>query len=145
MDVYTIGFTKKTAEVFFEALASAGIRNLIDIRLNNTSQLAGFAKASDLPYLLEKICGIQYSHEPLLAPTREILDDYKKNKSDWENFERRFMDLMAERGIENELDKNIFKEPAVLMCSEHIADQCHRRLVAEYLNEKWGGINIVHL
>src|SRR5438445_8599836 len=97
MEIYTIGFTKTTAAEFFERLKRAGIQRLLDVRLNNVSQLAGFAKRDDLAYFLREICGADYRHEPLLAPTQELLDAYKKQKGDWEDYERDFLDLMAER------------------------------------------------
>jgi uncharacterized protein (DUF488 family) len=145
MEIHTIGFTQKSAERFFGLLKKAGIRRLIDVRLNNVSQLAGFAKREDLAFFLRELCGIEYMHEPLLAPTPEILDAYRKNKGSWENYEARFLALMAHRRIENRLDRALFRTPSVLLCSEPTAERCHRRLVLEYLQEKWGGIRTVHL
>lgn len=145
MEIYTIGFTKKTAEQFFRILKGSGIRRLIDVRLNNSSQLAGFTKQEDLRFFLKEICNADYIHEPLLAPTQDILDAYKKKGGSWKDYERRFLALMAERQIEEVIDRKIFDVPTVLLCSEATADQCHRRLVAEYLQEKWGGITIIHL
>jgi uncharacterized protein (DUF488 family) len=145
MEIYSIGFTKKTARQFFETLRNAGIRRLIDVRLNNTSQLAGFAKRDDLEFFLREICGAEYVHEPLLAPTQEMLDAYKKGKGAWEEYERSFLALMKEREIERNLDRALFEIPSVLLCSEETADHCHRRLLLEYLAEKWGEIKIVHL
>jgi len=143
--VYTIGFTKRRAEDFFEAIRQVGIRKLIDIRLNNSSQLAGFTKREDLPYLLEAICRAEYSHEILLAPTQGMLDAYKKRGWSWETYEQSFLHLMAERRIESHFAPIIFDSPTVLLCSERTADHCHRRLVLEYLREKWGGLEIIHL
>lgn len=145
MEVYSIGFTKKNAEQFFGVLKKAGIRRLLDIRLNNSSQLAGFTKRDDLPYLLREICGAEYVHEPLLAPTQEILDEYRKLKGGWARYEERFLNLMKSRGVEKELHQSLFKEPAVLLCSEPTAEHCHRRLVLEYLQKHWRGLSIVHL
>ena len=145
MEVYTIGFTQKTAAQFFGALKSAGVKRLLDVRLNNVSQLAGFAKRDDLAYFLQALCGIDYVHEPLLAPTQEMLDDYKKHKGSWQEYERRFLALMAERKIEERLDRAGFALPTVLLCSEPTAEQCHRRLVLEYLRGKWGEIKVVDL
>jgi uncharacterized protein (DUF488 family) len=145
VEIYTIGFTKKSAQEFFDALRKAGIRLLIDVRLNNSSQLAGFTKQDDLVFFLKEICGAEYTHEPTLAPTKEILDDYKKKKITWEDYERRFSILMNERRIEKILNKNLFDTPTVFLCSEPKPDKCHRRLVAEYLREKWGDIRIIHL
>jgi uncharacterized protein (DUF488 family) len=145
MEIYSIGFTKKSAEQFFSALRSAGIRRLVDVRLNNVSQLAGFAKKQDLPFFLRELCEAEYLHEPLLAPTQQMLDDYKKRKGAWAEYEARFLALMAEREIERRLDRASFEIPSALLCSELSPDQCHRRLVLEYLREKWGEIKMTHL
>lgn len=145
MEIYTAGFTHTSAERFFERLRDASIRRLIDVRLNNVSQLAGFSKRDDLAYFLRVICGADYLHEPLLAPTQELLDGYKKHKGDWEDYERRFLALMDERRIAERLDRTLFDVPAVLLCSEATAEHCHRRLVAEYLRDHWGDMRIVHL
>ncbi|MCA1716222.1 MAG: DUF488 domain-containing protein [Actinobacteria bacterium] len=141
-----MGFTKRTASGFFGALRGAGVKRLLDVRLNNSSQLAGFAKRDDLSFFLEELCGAEYLHEPLLAPTRDILDDYRKGREGWSGYERRFLELMRERRIEETLDKNLFeKAPTALLCSEARPERCHRRLVLEYLDRKWGGIRAVHL
>ena len=143
--VATIGFTKTTAQQFFERLSRSGIKKIIDVRLHNTSQLAGFAKAQDLAYFLEVIGGIEYTHQPLLAPTDDILQAYKKKKVDWELYEDRFFSLMAERQIENRLKPDMFAN-ACLLCSEAKPHHCHRRLVCEYLNRKWDGLlTVCHL
>ena len=145
MEVYSIGFTKKTAEQFFGILKRSGIRRLLDVRLNNVSQLAGFTKRDDLRFFLGEICGAEYRHEPLLAPTKEILDRYKKGKGSWAEYEPRFVALMKERRIEKELDRSLFSLPTALLCSEPTAEHCHRRLVLEYLSERWGDLRILHL
>ncbi len=145
MEVYSIGFTQKTAEQFFRLLKDAGIRRLVDVRLNNVSQLAGFAKREDLRYFLGEICGAEYIHEPLLAPTQELLDGYRKNKGSWEEYERRFLELMKEREIESKLDRAIFSVPTALLCSEATAERCPRRLVLDYLTAKWGDLTVRHL
>ena len=145
MEVYSIGFTKKSATQFFGALRQAGIRRLLDVRLNNSSQLAGFSKREDLPFFLREICGADYRHEPLLVPTQELLDGYRKEKRDWPDYERRFLTLMADRQIEQALDRELFSVPTVLLCSEPTAERCHRRLVLEYLQAKWGDFAIQHL
>lgn len=145
MEVYTTGFTKKTAQEFFEPLKQAGIKRLLDVRLNNTSQLAAFTKKEDLRYFLKEIARIEYIHEPLLAPTQDILDAYKKTKGSWQDYERSFLALMAERKIEDRIDSKLFEVPTVLLCSETTAEHCHRRLVLEYLRDKWGNLNIIHL
>jgi uncharacterized protein (DUF488 family) len=145
VEIYTIGFTKKTAEQFFGALREAGIKRLIDIRLNNSSQLAGFTKQADLAFFLKEICGAQYMHQLILAPTKEILDGYKKRKISWEEYERRFNSLLAERKVEEKMDRELFGVPTVLLCSEPKPDKCHRRLVAEYLSKKWSNVPVIHL
>ena len=143
--VSTIGFTKTTAEGFFERLLKSGVRKVIDVRLHNTSQLAGFAKSDDLAYFLRKIGGIEYVHEPLLAPTDAMLKAYKKEKGDWDAYEARFMALMAERQIENRLKPEML-DGACLLCSEAAPQHCHRRLVCEYLNDKWdSALTVRHL
>ena len=138
MDVTTIGFTKTTAENFFRRLKSAGVKRVIDVRLHNTSQLAGFAKADDLPFFLSELCGADYVHEPLLAPTEEIMTAFKKQKGDWNVFRESFLGLMADRKIENQLKGEAF-DGSCLLCSEDKPHQCHRSLVVDYLNDKWGG------
>jgi len=145
MNVFTIGFTQCSAANFFGKLRQAGVQRLLDVRLNNTSQLAGFAKAGDLPFFLKEVCGAEYMHEPLLAPTQEMFDAFKKGKGSWSAYERRFLQLMAERKIEEKIDRSLFATPTALLCSETTAEHCHRRLVLEYLQEKWGGFEIVHL
>ncbi len=144
MRLYTIGFTKKTAEQFFTTLSTAKVKTLIDVRLNNVSQLAGFSKRLDLEYFLRVICGIGYVHLSELAPTQEILDAYRKGRHDWTNYEAQFLELLKKRRVAQKLDRKIF-DRACLLCSEETADQCHRRLAAEHLQKKWGGIEVVHL
>jgi uncharacterized protein (DUF488 family) len=144
MKIFTIGFTKKSAEVFFTRLQNAGVKRLVDVRLNNISQLAGFTKKDDLRYFLKAICNIEYVHLPELAPTTEMLDAYKKQKNgDWELYERRFLDLMRSRQIEN-TPREILAD-GCLLCSEEKPFHCHRRLVAEYLKEHWGDVEIEHI
>jgi uncharacterized protein (DUF488 family) len=145
MEIYSIGFTQKTAEQFFTRIKDAGIRLLLDVRLNNVSQLAGFAKRADLAFFLKEICGAGYLHERLLAPTQEMLDAYRSKAASWQEYETRFHALMAERQIECNLDRALFESPTVLLCSEPTADRCHRRIVLEYLREKWGDVTISHL
>lgn len=143
MTVFTIGFTKKSAESFFEALKTAGVRRLIDVRLNNVSQLTGFTKQKDLRYFTREICNIEYLHLLQLAPTKDMLHEYKKARGTWTDYERKFLDLMAARRIED-TDKDLV-DGACLLCSEERPEHCHRRLVAEYLRDKWGCLEIVHL
>jgi uncharacterized protein (DUF488 family) len=142
--VCTIGFTQKSARQFFEALRVAGVKRVIDVRLNNTSQLAGFAKRDDLEYFLKGLAGIDYEPCPLLAPTPEMLEDYRKRKGPWDDYERRFRELLVERKVEDELDPDLLHE-SCLLCSEHLPHHCHRRVAAEYLAERWGGVEIEHL
>lgn len=145
MEIYTIGFTKRTAAEFFGALKRAGIKRLLDVRLNNVSQLAGFTKRDDLPFFLKEICGAEYVHQPLVAPTQEILDAYKKKRGSWQEYETKFLHLMEERKIEDQIERTQFLTPTVLLCSEATPEHCHRRLVLEYLRGKWGDIKTVHL
>ena len=143
--VTTIGFTKTTAERFFERLLNAGVKKVVDVRLNNSSQLAGFAKATDLSYFLKAIGKIQYIHQPALAPTAVMLDAYKKEKGDWGIYEGRFLTLMKERKIESKLNPEMF-DGACLLCSEDTPHHCHRRLVCDYLNQHWNGaLKVRHL
>jgi len=145
MKIFTIGFTKKSAETFFTRLKEAGVRRLIDVRLNNVSQLAGFTKKDDLRYFTRAICGIDYVHVPELAPTSEILDPYKKQKNgDWALYEQQFLDLMRSRKIEETIRRDLL-DGGCLLCSEEKPVHCHRRLVAEYLKDKWGAVEIVHI
>ena len=145
MEIYSIGFTQKSAREFFGALKAHGIERLLDVRLNNTSQLAGFAKQSDLKYFLHEICGVVYEHEPLLAPTQEILDAFKKRKGDWGEYTKAYLSLIRDRKVETVLSPASFARRTVLLCSEATAEHCHRRLALEYLQQHWGGIGIVHL
>jgi uncharacterized protein (DUF488 family) len=145
LEIYTIGFTKKSASEFFGTLIDTGVKHVIDVRLNNTSQLAGFTKRDDLRFFLRALCDADYLHELLLAPNQDMLDDYRKQVFSWKEYERRFSDLLMSRHVERVLDRGLFAEPAVLLCSEATADRCHRRLVAEYLQSKWSGVTIRHL
>jgi uncharacterized protein (DUF488 family) len=144
MKVFTIGFTKTSAESFFGRLQKAGVKKNADVRLNNVSQLAGFAKKDDLRYFLRVICGIDYEHHPELAPTQEMLDAYKKQRGDWTEYERRFLELMVRRRIEQVVARDTL-DGACLLCSEDKPHHCHRRLVVEYLKENWGDLEIQHL
>tara|TARA_R110002073_G_scaffold245940_1_gene408695 strand:+ start:7443 stop:7883 length:441 start_codon:yes stop_codon:yes gene_type:complete len=144
IETFTIGFTKKSAETFFTKLRESGVKRLLDVRLNNSSQLAGFAKRDDLRFFLKSLADIEYEHVPELAPTKDILDAYKKHGGDWQVYEAEFMELMARRNIEKQLEQEPFQS-SCLLCSEHLPKLCHRRLVLEYLQEKWGGIEVTHL
>ena len=142
--IFTIGFAKKSACEFFTILKEAGVSTVIDIRLNNVSQLAGFTKKQDLQYFLEEIVRVAYIHKPELAPTKEILDAYKKEHIDWSGYERQFRQLLIERHVENLVTPQLV-DKACFLCSEPKPDKCHRRLVAEYLREHWGNVQITHL
>jgi uncharacterized protein (DUF488 family) len=144
LKLFTIGFTQTTAERFFGRLAKAGVRRLVDVRLNNVSQLAGFAKKDDLRYFVETILDIPYTHLPELAPTQEILSSGRKKGADWEAYERRFLDLMKAREVEVSVPRDLL-DSGCLLCSEAKPDHCHRRLVAEYLGRHWPGLEIIHL
>lgn len=144
MKIHTIGFTRKSAESFFGKLQQAGVARVVDTRLHNTSQLAGFAKQGDLRYFLLAIAAIEYLHEPLLAPTDELLAAYKKRQIKWDEYERRFLDLIQERQIEQRVSREIMDQ-GCLLCSEATPHHCHRRLVAEYLREHWGDVTIDHI
>ena len=147
MRIYTIGFTKSTAEGFFERLKNAGIGTVLDVRLKNSSQLAGFARVPDIQYFLEKLVGAKYIHDPYLAPTEEILSAYKKREIGWAEYEEQFDRLMEERDID-EYIKCLYPEIGrgkwCLLCSEDSANHCHRRLIAERV-ERLTGAKAVHL
>jgi uncharacterized protein (DUF488 family) len=145
MEIYTIGFTQTSAEHFFGRLTRARVERVVDVRLHNSSQLAGFAKAQDLPYFLHELVGAAYAHEPLLAPTQDMLAEYRKHKGEWDAYERRFMALMAERRVETALSPQAFAARTALLCSEATAERCHRRLVCEYFARHWDGVRAVHL
>jgi len=143
MNLYTIGFSKKSAEEFFKLLKSNNIMRLIDIRLNNKSQLAGFTNVKHLPYFL-KIHGIEYIYKPEFAPTQELLTGYKKKSISWPEYEVKYKEILVNRNILKNLNWSIFDD-AVLLCSEQKADKCHRRLLAEYLAQNNNQIKIKHL
>jgi uncharacterized protein (DUF488 family) len=142
--VFTIGFTGKSAREFFEILKQAGVRRLVDTRINNVSQLAGFTKKNDLAFFLRAIANIDYEHDTRLAPTKELLNAYKKKQIDWSEYERRFGELLIERRPAEVLNPDDL-DHACLLCSEPTPEHCHRRLVAEHLREKWGTVTIKHL
>jgi uncharacterized protein (DUF488 family) len=142
--LFTLGFTKKNAETFFEMLKKFGVEKLIDIRLNNVSQLAGFTKKDDLKYFLKNICNCDYMHEPLLAPTKEILDAYKKKEITWSEYEERFSNLLISRKANTLLSLSEL-HMSCLLCSEPTADKCHRRLVAEFFKHSFEEVEIMHL
>jgi uncharacterized protein (DUF488 family) len=145
MKIYTIGFTRKSAERFFTLLAENGVERVVDIRLNPGGQLSGFAKGSDLAWFLRRLNGCSYVHLPILAPTPEIFGDYRKDR-DWDRYVPRFEALMDSRGIPAALDRASFaSQPSCLLCSEPTPDRCHRRLVAERIARAWPDVEIVHI
>lgn len=144
MKLFTIGFTKKSAQDFFTRLKDSGSKRVVDVRLNNVSQLAGFAKRNDLEFFLREICRMDYVHAPELAPTQDMLDEYKKNKGDWKVYEGKFLELMRRREIEKRIDPALIAD-GCLLCSEDQPHHCHRRLVAEYLQSHWGDMQITHI
>jgi len=144
MKIFTIGFTKKNAEDFFTRLKKSGAKRVVDVRLNNVSQLAGFAKKDDLQFFLKKICKMDYVHLPVLAPTQAMLDTYRKEKGGWVDYEKSFIRLMRERKIQEAVPKDVVRD-GCLLCSEDTAEHCHRRVVAEYLKDAWKDVEIVHL
>jgi uncharacterized protein (DUF488 family) len=144
MEIYTIGFTKKNAERFFGLLRSNGIKRLVDVRLNNSSQLAAFAKKDDLAFFLREICGAEYLHLPLFAPSEELLSAWKGKRLDWSGYERKYMRLITDRDPACKLTDTFFKTPTILLCSEATPEHCHRRLAAEYLAERFI-LSVAHL
>jgi uncharacterized protein (DUF488 family) len=144
MKLLTIGFTKKSAEDFFTRLRDSDAKRVLDVRLNNVSQLAGFSKRDDLCFFLRELCQMDYHHFPELAPTAEMLAAYRKKDGDWSAYEFQFLALMESRRIQDSVPKNLVDE-SCLLCSEDEPTHCHRRLVAEYLRDKWGRLEIVHL
>lgn len=146
MKIYTIGFTQKTAREFFNKIKTNNIDLLIDIRLNNVSQLAGFAKGKDLEYFLKEICNCDYVHDDVFAPTKELLENYRAGKVSWQQYEETFAKIMTSRQIEERFKKLYARhEKICLLCSEQTAEQCHRRLVAEYLQKHFDNIEIIHI
>ena len=145
MKTYTIGFTKKNAQTFFGFIKNSGVKTLVDVRLNNVSQLAGFAKRDDLKFFLKELCDAEYAHLPDLAPTKNILDAYKKGDMPWLQYEDKYIDLMVQRNVERAVPVGLI-DHGCLLCSEHEPHHCHRRLVVEYLNKCWDtNLEIKHL
>lgn len=144
MKIYTMGFNGKSAAQFFEPLRDNNISRLLDIRLNNTSQLAAFTKKNDLEYFMEKILGAEYHHLLLLAPPKELLDKYKSDH-DWDYYEIEYNAVLRSRDLESNIDRSLFDRDVVLLCSEETADKCHRRLAAEFLMGILDVEAIVHL
>jgi uncharacterized protein (DUF488 family) len=146
MKIYTIGYTKKSAEEFFGLLERHGIERVVDVRLKNTSQLAGFTKRDDLAYFLQRVLRVEYCHLDFLAPTPDLLKAYRESGEDWDLYAREFSELLEERDVLNRLERDSFSEKqCCLLCSEPDADHCHRRLVAEHLQQAWSDVEVVHL
>ena len=147
MEIFTIGFTKTTAHGFFDRLRKAEVQRVLDVRLNNSSQLAGFAKAADLAYFLDALLGASYAHEPLLAPTSELMSAGRTAKTarQWGSFERDFLKLMKARAVQDVLTQSAFQQPTALLCSEATAEHCHRRLITDYLSQHWPDVSATHL
>ena len=145
MKTYTIGFTQKSAEGFFNLIKTSDVKRVIDVRLNNISQLAGFAKRKDLVFFLKELCDVDYIHAPEMAPTKQMLDAYKKKNISWDKYEDEYINLIIQRNIERIVDKSLL-DGGCLLCSEHKPHHCHRRLVVEYLNKTWNSnIEVIHL
>lgn len=142
--IFTIGFTKKSAKEFFSTLKQNHVKRLIDIRLNNVSQMAGFTKKEDLKYFLKEICDIEYSHEPDFAPTKELLDGYRKKEILWPDYEKKYLELLSQRKVSEKLNLKELNM-SCLLCSEPKPDHCHRRLLAEYIRRYFPNIEIQHL
>lgn len=146
--LFTIGFTKKTAEEFFRLLDQAKVERVIDVRENRVGQLAGFAKYPDIAFLLDRILGIEYLYEPLLAPSPEIRDAYRATK-DWEAYEKSFLELMDQRKVLEHIELSRFEGKVALLCSEAGPEKCHRRLLAELLANHWNAlghhVGVAHL
>lgn len=144
MKVFTVGYTRKHARRFFELVRDSGAKRIVDVRLNTRSQLSGFAKQDDLAFFLAEICGVGYVHAPEMAPTADMLKAYRNGQMGWPTYERRFLGLMRERRIEETTPKSLVAG-GCLLCSEDQPHHCHRRLVAEYLRDRWGDVDIEHL
>lgn len=143
--IFTIGFTQTTAENFFERLSNAGVERVVDVRLRTDSQLSGFAKRGDLKFFLSRLLNVDYVHVPSLAPTAELLDDYKKRKIGWADYEQSYRNLIVARKVEMLLSPSDL-EGACLLCSEALPHKCHRRIAADYLTSCWGRqIDVRHL
>lgn len=142
--LYTIGFTGKPAENFFNLLTRSGVKKIVDTRINNASQLSGFAKAIDLKFFAREIGGMSYEHKIDFAPTKELLASYRNKKISWPEYEIEYLNLLDLRKIA--LKTNIEKlHENCLLCSEHTPEKCHRRLLAEYLRHVKNDVEIIHL
>ena len=142
--LYTIGFTGKSAEKFFNLLKEAEVEKIIDTRINNVSQLSGFAKGTDLKFFAKEICKMSYEHEIDFAPTKDLLADYRSKKITWQEYEKEYLNLLDLRKIKSKIEiQKLHKN--CLLCSEHTAEKCHRRLLAEYLQQSFNDVEVIHL
>lgn len=144
MKLYTIGFTNKSARRFFELLQKNSVNRIIDTRINNVSQLSGFAKAKDLEFFAKAIGNMGYIHEIDFAPTKELLEKYRKKQISWDTYSKEYLDLIRYRRLENKVGA-VELDHACLLCSEDLPEKCHRRLLAEYFKEKYPEIEVIHL
>ena len=144
MKIFTIGFTKKTAKQFFSLLDRPDLKRVVDIRLNNNSQLAGFTKSGDLRFFLQRVVGKDYVHLPQLAPGADMLKAYRDGKSDWPAYEREFLALMKQLQVEETVSMDLL-DGGCLLCSEATPDHCHRLLVTKYLAAEWPDVQVCHL
>lgn len=144
IQLYTIGFTGKTAEQFFALLKKAGVEKIIDTRINNVSQLAGFAKGADLKFFAKAVGGMAYEHVVEMAPTKELLARYRDKELTWEEYEVEYLRLLDQRKVAEKTTVESL-DKGCLLCSEHTPEKCHRRLLAEYLQREKGGIEVIHL
>ncbi len=142
--LYTIGFTGKSAEQFFTLLQNSKVQRLVDTRINNVSQLAGYAKATDLAFFTKTIAHADYTHNIDFAPTKDLLADYRNKKITWTAYENEYLNLLDRRKIANKINIEELHQNC-LLCSEHTPEKCHRRLLAEFLQQRFGGIDVVHL
>jgi len=144
INLFTIGFTKKSAERFFYLLTSNNVKRIIDTRLNNTSQLSGFAKAEDLKYFAKVIGNIDYLYKPEFAPTNDLIKKYRGKEISWEEYEIGYLNLLDTRKISQKIKIEEFHQNC-LLCSEHTPTNCHRRILAEYFQKINNNIKIIHL
>ena len=142
--LYTIGFTGKSAEKFFDLLKKAEVKKIIDTRINNVSQLSGFAKGTDLKFFAKEIGNISYEHDIDFAPTKDLLADYRSKKITWQEYEKEYLNLLDLRKVKSKIEiQKLHKN--CLLCSEHTAEKCNRRLLAEYLQQSFNDVEVIHL
>ncbi|MFA7235889.1 MAG: DUF488 domain-containing protein [Phycisphaeraceae bacterium] len=144
IQLFTIGFAGKSAERFFTILAEAKVRRVLDVRLYNSSQLAGYTKRGDLTYFLKTIIGADYSHPSGFAPTKDLLDGYHKGRVSWAEYEQQYHAILEHRRPHLQLKPDMI-DHGCMLCAEPTADQCHRRLAAEYLQRIWPDLIVTHL